>query len=95
MADYLNTGEGTADIGARLMKKAVDKIDPYIGNVTDRNERSALRTNAWREKTDDVIGRIENKKSKNPSHVPSSDNNSACLNKRMDAIDKILSDCGK
>lgn len=56
LVDYLITGQGAADYGARLMAQAQSVINPHIASVSNANEITALRTNAWREGLSELGG---------------------------------------
>lgn len=96
---YLETNEGTVDVGGQLLREAIDQTKTELAGVTDPNEQIALQTNAWREDLAKFKKRINDNKSKhNPSmglYIPSSGNDPSCLQKRLEEIDKLLKGCEK
>jgi RHS repeat-associated protein len=91
LANRLLTAEGTAEFGARIMSAENAVIAPYIQYVTDPNEVTALRTNAWREGASRLGARIEEAAGGDVwMYSPSSGNDSGHLSTRLDFIDKLF-----
>jgi len=87
--DYLLSATGTADIGARLQKRANDENSQLLINVINTNELLSLETNAWRTGPN-FAKNLEIKLKENPAYVPRSGNDSECLKKRISFIEETL-----